>query len=333
MDRDTIFTVTNEHLDLLNDRTAVELFQKLLWAEARRLGIEGFKINVSSLSNVRDGRIDATVIDAQFSIGLGIIKQGKTSYQIKAGSTFKPWQKKSVIKKELFGNNAPEREHLGKSIRACLCDGGTYVLVCTGIDLVDCDHRDACNYIKDYLKDCGYSDPKVEVWSQNTLRCFLESFPSLCLWVNGRSSAKFQTHESWSRNANMRGRFVSGESQDGLIEDLRRDLRHDDNKTPLLVSGQPGIGKTRLVLEATKAKDLAPQVIYSPADQFLQDKFLMDQFCNDENNFSAIVVIDDCNLRSRSEILDKLKYRGPNIKLITIYNNYEHFRHRRQTMG
>ena len=309
MDRDTIFTVTNEHLDLLNDRTAVEFFQKLLWAEARRLGIESCKINVSNQSNVRDGRIDATVDDAQFSIGLGIIKPGKTSYQIKAGSTFKPWRKQSVIKEELFGKKTPEREHLGESIRACLCHGGTYVLVCTGIDLVDCDHRNTRNHITEYLEDCGYSEPKVEVWSQNTLRCFLESFPSLCLWVNGRSSAKFQTHDSWSRNANMQGRFVSGESEDELIENLRSDLRHDDNSIPVLVSGQPGIGKTRLVLEATKAKDLAPQVIYSPADQFLQDKFLMDELCNDENDFSAIVVIDDCNLHSRSEILDKLKHR------------------------
>ena len=156
---------------------------------------------------------------------------------------------------------------------------------------------------------------------------FLSDFSNLfhhsSLWVNGRSSAKFQTHDSWSRNANMQGRFVSGESQDELIENLRSDLRCADSMTPLLVSGQPGIGKTRLVLEATKAKDLAPQVIYSPADQFLQDKFLMDELCNDEYDFSAIVVIDDCNLHSRSEILDKLKNRGKTIKLITIYNNHE----------
>ena len=49
----------------------------------------------------------------------------------------------------------------------------------------------------------------------------------------------------------------------------------------------------------------------------------MDELCNSESDFSAIVVIDDCNLHSRSEILNKLKYRGPNIKLITIYNNHE----------
>ena len=121
----------------------------------------------------------------------------------------------------------------------------------------------------------------------------------------------------------MQRPFVHGESQDELIENLRSDLRRADNKDPMLVSGRPGIGKTRLVLEATNATDLAPLVIYAPADQFLQDKFLMDELSNDENDFSAIVVIDDCNLHSRSEILDKLKYRSPKIKLVTIYNNHE----------
>ena len=38
MNLETIFTVKNEHLDLLNERTAVDFFQKLLWAEARRIG-------------------------------------------------------------------------------------------------------------------------------------------------------------------------------------------------------------------------------------------------------------------------------------------------------
>ena len=47
MNSNTIFTVRNEDLNRLNQNTAVEFFQKLLWAEARRLDIEISKINVS----------------------------------------------------------------------------------------------------------------------------------------------------------------------------------------------------------------------------------------------------------------------------------------------
>ena len=323
MNLETIFTVKNEHLDLLNERTAVEFFQKLLWAEARRIGIEISKINVSSQLNVPDGGIDATVDEAPISTSCGIIKPGKTSYQIKAGAAFKPWRKKSAIKKELFGAKEPERKNLGRSIRDCLEVCGTYVLVCTGIDLVECQRIDALHHIKDYLKQCDYPDAKVEVWSQNTLRCFLKMFPSLALWVTGHSSAQFQTHQSWSQNANMRVPFVPGQSQAELIKKIQNELRGEDDMVHVSVAGQPGIGKTRLVLETTKEKDLSPLVIYCPADQFLQDKFLMDELCKDENQFSAVVVIDDCNLHNRSEILDKLRHRGPRIKLVTIYNNHE----------
>ena len=326
MNNETIFTVKKKHLDLLDEDTAVEFFSKLLWAEANRLGPGTCKINVPSETKIPDGGIDATV-DADLLVKQSdIIAPGKNGYQIRSGTGFKPWRDGDV-RKELFKKGSPkipEKKHLKESIKDCLDECGTYILVCTGIDrLVPPNRKKASKLIKDYLKNCGYPDSQVDVWPQNVLIRFLKSFPSLCLWVNGRSSAKFQTHESWSRNANMQGKFVSGKSQDELIENLQSDLRCDDNAPPLLVSGQPGIGKTRLVLEATKAKDLAPQVIYSPADQFLQDKLLMDELCNDENDFSAIVVIDDCNLHSRSEILDKLKNRGKTIKLITIYNNHE----------
>ena len=87
MSIETIFTIKNEDLDRLNPDTAVEFFQKLLWAEARRLGIELSKINISRRVNVKDGGIDATVDETPIAAGLGIIKVGKTSYQIKSGKT------------------------------------------------------------------------------------------------------------------------------------------------------------------------------------------------------------------------------------------------------
>ena len=104
---------------------------------------------------------------------------GKTSYQIKSGQ-FKPSQI-SQIRNELFGTKTPSRQHLGESIRLCLGANGAYVLVCTGLDLVATELSSARNHIKEYLQQCGYTQAKVEVWSQNNLIGFLESFPSLAL--------------------------------------------------------------------------------------------------------------------------------------------------------
>ena len=320
MNQNTIFTVKNEDLSLFNQDTAVEFFQKLLWAEARRLGIELSKINVSSWVNVADGGVDATVEDAQIAEGYGIIKQGKTCYQIKSGSTFKPWEP-AQIKNELF-KGAPDKQNLGESIRAGLDVDGTYVLVCTGIDPTELQRSEILANIEEYLKQCDYPHPKVELFTQNTLRGFLESFPSLSLWINRNDQAIFQTHRSWAEDGTMKVSFVSGESQEDLIAKIRGKLRETGNTVHVRVLGEPGIGKTRLVLEATKTDDLAPLVIYCTAAQF-RDSILMNEILRDDNGFSVVLVIDECDPDSRFYIWDKLQHRGNRIKLITIYNDYD----------
>ena len=320
MDLNNIFTVTNEDLDRLDPAEAVRFFRELLWAEARRLGIEMSQINVSSQVNVPDGGVDATVNAEPSAAGSDIIKPGKTCYQIKSGKAFKPWRK-SVIRKELFGSGPPPRENLGEGIRACLDADGTYVLVCTRIDLVDKQRRNVLTYLNEYLKSCGYQNPRVEVWSQNNLIGFLQRFPSLALQVNGRSEAQFQTHQSWSENADMRGEFVPGQAQDDLISQIRNDLRRNDDTIHVRVLGEPGIGKTRLILEATRADDLAPLVVYCTAAQF-RDK-LMREILREGSHFSVIVVIDECDPDGRSYIWNKLKHREPRLKVVTIYNDHE----------
>lgn len=322
MNHGNIFTVTNENFGWLNERKAVEFFQQLLWAEARRLGIGLSQVNVSSRIDVPDGGVDATVDADLPAAGSDIIKPGRTCYQIKSGQTFKPWQR-PVIKKELFGSNEAARQHLGEGIRACLDASGTYVLVCTGIDLVDSQHRLALKHLNEYLKEtCDYPNPQVEVWSQNNLIGFLQRFPSLSLWVNRRSGAQFQTHQSWSQNAGMDFEFVPGQAQDDLISQIQDDLRQNDDTVHVRVLGEPGIGKTRLVLEATRADDLAPLVVYCTAAQF-RDSELMREILREGNHFSVILVIDECDPDGRSYIWDKLKHRGPRLKVVTIYNDHE----------
>ncbi len=321
MNIETIFTVKNEHLDRFDQKTAVEFFRKLLWAEARRLGVEISKINVSNWINVPDGGVDANVNDAQITTGQGLIKQGKSSYQIKSGETFKPWQK-SVIKEELFGTKTPARQNLGKSIQACLDTEGTYILVCTGIDPTESQRGNIRSHIEEYLKQCDYSHPKFEVFTQNNLINFLELFPSLRLWVNGNDSTLFQTHQSWSKDATMRVPFISGESQENQILEIQEKLRQNNNTVHVRVLGEPGIGKTKLVLEATRDDDLSPLVIYSTASQF-RDSDLMNQILRDDNHFSVILIIDECDSDNRFYIWNKLQHRGPRIKVISIYNDHD----------
>ena len=320
MNIETIFTVKNNDLEQLDEHTAVDFFRRLLWAEARRIGVEISKIHVSSAIHVSDGGIDAAVDDAQIDTGCGIIKPGKTSYQIKSGEC-KPWHP-SFIKKALFGDKTPNRENLGQSIRVCLDASGTYILVCTGIDLVESHRIDAIEYIKKYLEECGYPNAEVELWSQNNLIGFLSYFPSLTLQITGNDAAKFQTHVSWSKDGEMGVTFLPGPSQSKLIADIQNELRRDDDTVHVRVLGEPGIGKTRVVLEATRTDDISPLVVYCTASEF-RGSDLMSQILRDDSNFSVVLVIDECDADSRYYIWDKLQHRGPRIKLITVFNDYD----------
>ena len=319
MNIDTIFTVKNEHLNRLNEYTAVEFFRKLLWAEARSLGIELSKIKVSREVKIPDDGIDALVDETQIPAGNGLIKTGITHYQIKSGGTI------PNIKDELFGTgNEAKKENLKKGIQDCF-EGescGTYILVCTGIDLVYKAYSKILAKIKNYLEECGYESPNVEVLSQNNLITFLETFPSLALSLNGNDKTTFQSHQSWSLNDTMKYKFVSGPAQKNLIAKIRRKLRTNKDAIHIRILGESGSGKSKLVFNATRVKDLSPLVIYCEASQF-KDSDLLNHILRDDNHFDVILVIDECNSRDRAVIWDKLKNRGKRIKLITISNDHE----------
>ena len=107
-----------------------------------------------------------------------------------------------------------------------------------------------------------------------TLTGFLESFPSLALQLNGYEGAHFQTHDSWSQNGDMQVPFVQGQSQEELIARIQNELRGETKlQFTCACLGEPGIGKTKLVLEATKTDDLSPLVIYCSALQFRKKRF------------------------------------------------------------
>lgn len=319
----SIFTVDSRHLEQLGAKPSVEFVRGLLWGEARRIGLPATQISISSWIDVSDGGIDAAVEDNGSTIPSTFLHRGHTGYQIKAGREFEPW-KDSHIRSTLFGKgNLPRREKLGTSIRACLERNGTYVLVCTGIDLPRRQELAAGGLLRKYFIACGYPKSRVDVWSQNKLIGLLQRFPSLSLDVNGRSHVKFQTHRSWSQNADMRPALKTGPAQQAFIDALQSSVRTTDAAVHVRVLGDAGIGKTRLVLEATSADDLRPLVVYSSSGAAFRDSDLLNELLRDDNEFAAIVVLDECDRGTSAEIWNRLRSRGSRIKLISIHNEFE----------
>jgi len=319
---DSIFSVENEHLKKLSPERAVEVFRDLLWAECRRLGVGIEQVQISLRTDVSDGGVDARIAEGHGRSESGLVRDGLTSFQIKTGATFEPHQK-SHIKKELFGKGAVDKDALGEMVKDCLDNEGRYVLVTFGKDLTSLEHDRAKQHLSSLLGECGYTSPRIEVWGQTQIRGFLGTYPSLQLEVSGRRHLQFQTHRSWSEDDDMRKDFVEGEKQVAKIGQVRSELRRSDDAVHIRISGEPGVGKTKLVLEATREEDLRPLVVYcDSASQFIGSE-LMNELLRDDNEYTVIAVIDECNPESRYYIWSKLKHRGSRMKLITIYSEVD----------
>ena len=318
----TIFTVANDDLGRLTAAGAVELLRDVLWADARRVGIPATSINVSAWVDVPDGGIDASVTAERASLKGSVIKSHRLGVQVKAGTGFQAWQE-SHIRAELFGDRGPKKENLGASVRACLDDDGTYVLVCTGIDMPDALERQAVGHLKSFFAKCGYKRAKVEIWSQNKLIGVLEQLPSLRLKVNGKGQSHFQTHKSWSQQDDMRTAYEAGDDQRRFISAVQAELGRTDEAIHIRVTGEPGVGKTRDVLQATASENLAPLVVYCDSAAKFRDSELMNELLKQDNEFVVILVVDECDADARSYIWNKFKNLGPRIKLISIYSEFD----------
>ena len=296
-------------LGQLDSKQGPSLFLSLLRCEAIANGLSPKDVVLSSNSNAPDGGIDAKVDNSPTSNSL--LAKGSTYYQIKTGSGFKPWQP-GALKKELFDKS---RKRLGNAVKTCLEQNGTYALVTLGHDLLPHQHTDAVTHLTNLFQACGYAEPKVAVYGQGQIAGELDKYPSLCLDLIGLDDGGFRTIEDWENNAQMQVVLQLGSEQEKFIKEIRAALQ-ENAVQHIRVLGEPGIGKTRLVLESVSDDDIAPSVVYVPSGEAFQKSKLFNELLKSDR-YSVTLVIDDCDNRDRASIWKALKVRS-GIKLITI---------------
>jgi hypothetical protein len=311
----SIFSVNGTELEQLDAASATRTFRNLLWCETLRGGLSPHKVVISLRTTVSDGGIDAR-IDGTPTVD-SILVRGTTYFQVKTGNAFKPWQR-GLLKKELFGSPKaePSPETLAPGIRECLRSRGRYVLVTFGHDLTPEQHSAAKGALTALLKACGYKNPRVDVLGQGQLLGLIALFPSLALELLGRDDLPFQSFDSWKAQDDMTPLLHLAPAQSEVIAHIRKALQGSDYQH-IRVIGEPGIGKTRSVLEALSAEDLGPMVIYSPHAEDFQRSRLFNELLRQDLSYHAIMVIDECAEKERASIWGALKGRR-NIRIVTI---------------
>ncbi len=314
----TIFSVGVDDLSRLDGIQATRTFRDFLYCEARRIGIPINDIDICE-SELSDGGIDARVNDKLLIATDSIILPGKNYFQIKAGSSAKPWNK-SWVQKELFGKSGLShvlREKIGKEVLRCLEENGRYVLVCFGKDLTPEQISDAKAHLVSHFAQCGYPNAKVEVWGQQHLIGMISPFLSLCLQLTDRKEWKFKYYSSWKLDQDMAQAFCLDEQRNRLILEIREHLFKDEIRHIRLV-GDSGVGKTRLALEILSHYALFPSVVYVPNAEDFQSGSLFNSLCRSDAEYFVILVLDNCSSQKCKEIWNSLRNRSNQCRIISI---------------
>ena len=305
-------------LSNLSAEAAVARFRELLQCEARYAGLRPDDITISANLNVSDGGIDAQV-DSTHSLPQDtFLKVGRNGFQLKTGTTFKPWQPSS-LKNELFSKSGD----LVSEVRRTLELDGHYLLVCFGLDLTPQQRNDSQSLIAELFAKAGFSDKsaQIEVFGQCQIASYFERYPSLRLSLTGDSDDDFLSVSEWSQHAHMCNQIVLSEDQSELINSLREKLQGETKHIRIL--GEPGIGKTRLVLEAVRSEEIAPGVLYvQHGSKFSQTK-LFRELLRESQKYPLVLVLDELSEREMTEIWGHLKNRCGSLKLISLDHGHD----------
>lgn len=303
--------------------SAVNLIRGILRAECRYSGLSPSVLTISSRLTVADGGIDAEINTPASAIIPTdcLFMSGLTGFQIKSGTSFKPWTA-SAIQAELLNSKG----ELFSEVERLAQQSGRYTLICTGHDLTPEQRNEARDHIARVFSERGHAgyEDRIEILGARQIAEFVERYPSIASSIAPDPIQEAWVLDVWRQDAHMSNPFEVSNEQSELIQKIRAGLfgvtKH------IRVLGEPGLGKTRIVLEAVSDPDLAPCVLYFPhGSQFGQTK-LFRHLLRSACDKPLILIIDELPESELSELWRHLKTRCGTLKIVSLDHGHDETR-------
>ena len=287
----------------------------ILRAECDYAKLSPAVLTISSRLTIADGGIDAEINAPRESTVPTdcIFKPGLTGFQIKSGTTFRPWTP-SAIRNELLDRNGKLDSEVERLVQHC----GRYTLVCTGHDLTPKQRNDSRQQIATVLTKIGFGgyEEFIEVLGASQVAEFAERYPGTASLLAVDPIQEAWILEEWQHDAHMTNSFEASPEQSQMIARIQAGLRGEAKHIRVL--GEPGVGKTRIVLESVKDMSIAPYVLYiQHGSQFGQTK-LFRQLLKSGYSKPLVLVIDELPESELADIWRHLKPRCGSFKLVTL---------------
>lgn len=298
----------------LSPERSITLIRAILRAECGYAKLGPSALTISDRLMTPDGGIDAEVNTSHVQIPEDcIFSPGITGFQIKSGTTFKPWTLNS-IKAELLN----KKGELCSEIERLIKRKGYYSIICTGHDLTPEQRNDAKALIVDILAEKGFKklEAKVDVLGASQIAEFSERYPETASLLTADPVLEAWTLEEWQHDAHMTNAFEESTKQTEIISYIRAGLQGEAKHIRIL--GEAGLGKTRIVLESLKDETISPYVLYiRHGSQFGQTK-LFRQLLKAGHDKPLILVIDELPESELSDIWRHLKPRCGRLKIVSM---------------
>ncbi|MBN3828908.1 hypothetical protein G3O00_35685 [Burkholderia sp. Ac-20384] len=331
---DTIgpFDVRTDDLMQIDAGQAVELFRQLLVIEAAKLGLPTTGVDVPASINVADGGIDADVTGvAGKSLPAGLIEEGKTCYQIKTGdfsaSTLSDIRSLLIQPKFAPGQNVPTKDQLQPRVLSCFENGGAFVVVLFGTDLVGKTDDHGVKQISELMKavDPAFAGVTVRIIRANQLCTAIKTLAPgiarrLCR-VQGYDMTVFYDLSFMAEACELE--IDSYQLTDDLktfAEEITRAADSLDGFKHVRILGDAGAGKTHLMYRALAACQLAGCVLYCPDPEQAMNSGPMEALRQMAPNTTIILVADDCDLDTSRELTALFRKRATKMLLVTANN-------------
>lgn len=280
----------NELRDLVND---------LLFDEIHRSGSDEIPAT-TSFNTVGDGGIDAQIVGHRPK-GSTLIPEGDSVWQYRSATKFPA---KANLNTEV---NSPRHEKLRDAITA----GSEYVFVtnsrATRPDVLIARRAELMGIVKAIS-----SKAKARLLSAPELANWCTSVP----WTRWRFGRAFPNTSLLSLEVNdpeHQDPFVSDALREATIDELRSWYESGSSAYHIHVEGLPGVGKTRLLVEAFRS--WGEQVLFSreePNEQLMT-------WLQARDDVTATIVVDDCDSRIvANRVGHRARLSGGRIRVVTV---------------
>jgi len=252
-----VLQIKAKEIENLGKEIFVQIMNLLLRSEASHFFFPRTKLNLSLRIDDPDAGVDARVIDWPYDGGC--IPKGLSVWQYKTGKV---------------DNSDVKTECLKLGVLKALRNGGAYCF-CMARDYVSKDIEDRRKTIIETLSAEGLKiklEKKIIIFNGSTISDWASNHPIVIRFL-GHPIGSLITHEEWSNNKLHQYPYRVDSIRDKITNEIRKQIESPHGPVVQRIIGRPGVGKTRLVLEALRPEGIFERVLYAPQTADIPPEF------------------------------------------------------------